>query len=435
MEDNTIIYQLALRSFTPEGTLKAAEKLLPHIASLNADIVYLCPVFKAENDEDRTTWSPRQIASGTDNPKNPYKMADYFNVDEEYGSNDDLKDFVNEAHKNGLKVLFDLVYLHCGRGAVFIKDNPDFVERNVDGTTALGETWPFARLNFNNPELRRYLIKNMEVLINEYKADGFRCDVGDGIPLDFWRESFEILKKIKPDLITLNEGSNKTYIKDAFDMGYAFEWRSKLTDAFIGKIPASDFKKYCLDESEKYGDDTKKLIRTIETHDTASDCGISRNEITMTARGVEAALAVTNTYVGVPFIWNGYEVCDNAENCMFSNRYYGRRSSINWSRGFTDDGIKRMKFVRDIHSLHHEYKSLSRGRLLWVDNSEPEQVISYMREYEDEKIMVIVNAKNQGVNFDADVNICKQNILLGAGVEIDDRHISMEAYGYMIVKL
>ena len=79
-----VIYQMALRSFTPEGTLKAAEKLLPHVASLGVDIVYLCPVFVAENDEDQSTWSQRQIASNTNNPKNPYKIADYFNVSIDY---------------------------------------------------------------------------------------------------------------------------------------------------------------------------------------------------------------------------------------------------------------------------------------------------------------------------------------------------------------
>lgn len=66
---NMIIYQMALRTFTPDGTLKAAQRLLPFVASLNVDVVYLCPVFKTGNDEDTATWSPRQRASNTNNPK------------------------------------------------------------------------------------------------------------------------------------------------------------------------------------------------------------------------------------------------------------------------------------------------------------------------------------------------------------------------------
>ena len=111
-------------------------------------------LYTTKTDEDRTTWSERQISFKTNNPKNPYKIADYFNVDEEYGTNEDLKEFVKEAHKNGLKVLFDLVYRHCGKNAVFIKDNPDFVLRNEDGNFFAEGEWSFARLNFKNKELR-----------------------------------------------------------------------------------------------------------------------------------------------------------------------------------------------------------------------------------------------------------------------------------------
>ena len=151
---NFIIYQLALRSFTPEGTLNAAKLLLPHVASLGVDIVYICPFCVADDDDEIATWSIRQIESKTGNPKNPYKIADYFNVDTEYGTNEDLKAFVKEAHNCGLKVLFDLVYLHCGKRAVFINEHPDFVVRNEDGTILLPDRWPFARLNFKCKELR-----------------------------------------------------------------------------------------------------------------------------------------------------------------------------------------------------------------------------------------------------------------------------------------
>lgn len=233
--ENMIIYQIALRTFTPEGTLKAAKDLLPHVASLGVDIVYVCPFYVAENDSNRETWSIRQIASDTNNPKNPYKMADYFNVDPEYGTNEDLKDFVDEAHKNGLLVMFDLVYLHCGKGAVFAKEHPDFVERNEDGTVRVPDRWPFARLNFESDELRKYLLKNMEMLMTEYKADCFRCDVGDSVPLDFWKNSFEYLKNINPNLFTLNEGIIPEYIENVFDMGYNFSWNSLMIDIFVIK--------------------------------------------------------------------------------------------------------------------------------------------------------------------------------------------------------
>lgn len=430
MREKTIIYQMALRTFTPEGTLTAAQKLLPHVASLNVDIVYLCPVFKADGDEDKATWSPRQIASNTNNPKNPYKMLDYFHVDEEYGSDADLKDFVQEAHRNGLAVLFDLVYLHCGKNAVFIKDNPGFVEQNEDGTPAIGAQWPFARLNFKNPDLRKYLFENMKMFVTQYDVDGFRCDVGDQVPLDFWQTSFQKLKEIKPGLITLNEGVALEYINGTFDMEYAFDWTNQLVEVFTGAAPALVFQDYCIAEKERYGDHTKKLIRTLDTHDTASDAGRDRNELTMTTRGVEAALVVTTTYEGVPFFWNGYEVCDNAENCMFSNRDFGRKSALNWSRGFTLEGIRRMAFVQKIHQLFHRCAPLHRGTLEWVKNSVPEAALTYLRTYEGEKVLVAVNTKNK--KTEVTIGLRPSETYLASGVDLRDTRLMMEPYGYLI---
>ena len=432
MKKNLIIYQMALRTFTAEGTLKAAQRLLPFVASLNVDIIYLCPVFKAGNDEDTATWSPRQLASNTNNPKNPYKISDYFNVDEEYGSNDDLKNFVEEAHRNGLKVLFDLVYLHCDKNAVFIKEHPEFVERNEGGTIAVGAEWPFARLNYKDSQLREYLLSNMETFVKEYQVDGFRCDVGDAIPLDFWDDSFKALKKINPDLITLNEGTSPESTKEVFNMEYGFLWNSMLVDVFSGKKTADELKNYCIQEQVKYGDGIHKIIRTIDTHDVASDCGVNRNELSMTSKGVEAALILNNTYCGVPFIWNGYEVCDNAENCMFSNRFYGKRSSINWSRGFTHEGIHRTDFVKKIHNLHHHIEPLYKGEIEWITNDMPKHIISYIKRTENSAAAVIVNTQNTPVNVNVDVNIGK--IYMKSDVVINKK-ITMGAYGYIIAEI
>ena len=106
------IYQLSLRVFTPEGTLRAAEKMLPMLADLGPKYIQLVALTKADDNEDRTYWSNRQIASGTNNPKNSYRMKDYFHVDEEYGTDEDFRGFIKAAHKLGLKIILDLVYLH-----------------------------------------------------------------------------------------------------------------------------------------------------------------------------------------------------------------------------------------------------------------------------------------------------------------------------------
>ena len=91
-----VMYQIAPRSFTDEGTLKAATEKLPHIADLGATVVYLLPIFLQDDDTRRETWSPRQKQSGANSPYNPYRIKDYNRIDPEYGTETDLHNFVKK---------------------------------------------------------------------------------------------------------------------------------------------------------------------------------------------------------------------------------------------------------------------------------------------------------------------------------------------------
>ena len=105
-----IIYQILIPLFTHEGTLDRARQMLPHIKSTGSNIVYLCPVVEIDDGTDRAFWSKRQKASNLNNPKNPYRLKDYFKIEPDYGTDADLKNFVDDAHKLGMRVILDLVY-------------------------------------------------------------------------------------------------------------------------------------------------------------------------------------------------------------------------------------------------------------------------------------------------------------------------------------
>ena len=86
-----------------------------------------------------------------------------------------------------MRVVYDIVYFHCGPKAELIGEHPDFVRRNPDGSVKIGD-WKFPELDYGNPGLREYMYGNMEYLVREYGFDGFRCDVEDLVPLSFWEE-------------------------------------------------------------------------------------------------------------------------------------------------------------------------------------------------------------------------------------------------------
>ena len=317
---------------------------------------------------------------------------------------------------------------------MFIKDHPDFVLRNEDGTTCVGAEWPFARLNFKNKELREYLYSNMETLISEYKADGFRCDVGDQIPLDFWEETFTKLKKKYPNIITLNEGCNNDYIVNTFDMCYDFGWYTLMTEIFARDESASEIKKTYESKLEYFGENINKLIKTIDTHDSVNDCETNRKEILMTSRGVEATLVVTDTIGGTPFLWNGYEVCDNAEISLFANRFHGKGNWINWSRGFTEDGIRRINFIRIIHGIYKNNEALYAGDVEWIDNCSPDEIVSYVKKTDNQKLFIAVNTKNKPMKAKINIDNSFKNILMESGVKMGE-HTEFEPYGYFIAQI
>lgn len=292
------IYQLSLRVFTPEGTLRAAEKMLPMLADLGPKYIQLVALTKADDNEDRTYWSNRQIASGTNNPKNSYRMKDYFHVDEEYGTDEDFRGFIKAAHKLGLKIILDLVYLHCGPEAVFMREHPEFVQRDADGKIKLTGDWAFPRFDYSNDEVREYLWSNMVYWVREFDVDGFRCDVGDAVPLDFWREGVRRAREVKNDLVMINEGKDVSYL-DVFDINYFYDGCFDTVQVAEGTLTAAAFRAKW-DACRNTLPAGRQMLHFTDNHDVASDNGEDRIEKVIGTAGVDALLVLDFMLDGVP---------------------------------------------------------------------------------------------------------------------------------------
>jgi len=420
-----VMYQIQPRAFTPEGTLNAATARLPGVAELGADIVYLCPVFVSDDDPDRQFWSPRQKASGMNNPRNPYRMKDYYHVDPEYGTDDDLKAFVAETHRLGMRVLLDMVYLHCGPKAVFIEEHPDFVERDKEGKIVYA-AWNFPKLNHANPELREYLWKNMEYWVKDFDADGFRCDVSDGIPLDFWETARDRLEKLRPDLCMLAEGRRREDQLKAFDLdyGWGFQWND------AAKFRARWEK--MRDERPRGG---ARFIRFIDNHDIANDAFHNRIEKAWGTRHVDAALVLIFTLDGVPFVYNGQEVADTARHSIFG------RSAIDWANGDTPPGKARFAFCRKLCAMRHAERALTHGEVVWLDNDQPDAVAAFLRRTADEEILSVVNLSKHAVKvrvtFREPARWSHDTLIAdGAEVNPDDGGpvVNLAGFGYLVAK-
>lgn len=300
------IYQIFLRAFTPEGTIAAAEKRLSEVADLGVKIVYLCPVAMSDRDMDQAYWSPRQIRSGCNNPCNPYRIADYTRIDPEYGSEEDLRSFIRSAHRLGLKVLLDLVYYHAG--PTFARAHPGFAKGQ-------GAEYRFPELDFTNPAVRAYLLENMQFYAFDLDADGFRCDMGDKVPLDFWKETAEAVRAVKPDLILLCEGipqQEDEAESGVFDLYYNWNWCQirhqalRTHEVAVDKIVDFMFTPY-------------PCVHYFENHDFANDSYEERIEKVVGPQGIDALLFTDFMLDGVPFLYNGVEDHDSARHSIFAN--------------------------------------------------------------------------------------------------------------------
>ena len=385
---NSVMYQVFLRAFTPGGTLRSAADMIPHLHRLGVDILYISPITEADDDMRQEFWSVRQRKSGLGNPQSPYRVKDYWKIDPEYGTEEDLKYFVNEAHCLGMKVLLDVVYYHCGPCAKLITEHPDFVTRDENGNVKSGE-WCFPALNFENPELREYLHKNLEYFVREFDVDGYRCDVSDMVPIDFWETGRRRLEKIKPDIIMLAEGSAKVNQNRAFDFNYTFSWR-QLYDVVSGES-ATRMPVLWQEYYDKLLPDTL-VARYTEHHDLANDRGPNRPERVLGPDAHNAMLFINLCLDGIPFIYNGQEIADTAMHSIWANRDHGANMIIDWSRAMTETGRKRFALLQRLIALRHTNPALTQGKVNWLKHDQEDHVLIFTRTIENgQRLLIAAN--------------------------------------------
>ena len=369
-----VVYQIQPRAFSPDGSLKGIEERLPYVRGLGVTTVYLCPVWKMDEGMDKAFWSERQVKSGFENPRNQYRIADFFHVDSEYGTDEDLKSLVRTAHKVGLRVLFDLVYFHCGPNAPILKSHPDFVFQNPDGTPKLGP-WRFPQFDFRVPALREFLMTNLIYLMAEFDCDGFRCDVGARIPTEFWCEARRRMDAFKPDSVLLCEGmdyANQTY---AFDANYG---RFPAGRLFADGGKGGSAKALVADWKTRAGKSSlgARFVNHYENHDFATDFR-PRREVQWTHDGVDQVLVWEFLLDGIPMLFNGNEFAEASDHSMFG------RTPLDWAARDTPAGRARAELVARLIKLRAEVPTLTalngQDGLAWLAVKHPAHVTAFVR--------------------------------------------------------
>ena len=326
------VYELFFKSLTPEGTVNAAAKYLPYLKSLGVNILWVMPIM--EN------------ASPINNRTGPgYNIKNFTKVAPEYGSNEDFKNFVRQAHLLGLKVVLDVTPNHTSYLHPFILDARQFGENSQfwnyyqhsfisHNTNGLGQSltpdgfvyysgFSSQLLNYNWSDIdaRTYMIEVYKWWVKEFDIDGYRFDVywgprrraanGAGNESEMGVPVRKALKKIKPDIFLLAEddgigvGTEVIYAdrNGGVDSGYDWVLYGSAVRPFTFETNGIDNLHNRLYNGNFYPGPNSFALRFLENHDEERIAfHYSSYEKTMP---VATALFTTP---GIPMVYSGQEV-------------------------------------------------------------------------------------------------------------------------------
>ena len=211
------IYPLGLTGAPKENSysepISRLNTLLPwisHIKEIGCNAIYIGPLFES-------------VGHG-------YETTDYKKLDSRLGTNEDLKNFVEECHKNGIRVILDGVFNHTGRDFFAFKDikenreisqykdwycNVNFWGNNSFNDGFSYENWGgydlLVKLNQRNPAVINYVCDVIRFWVKEFQIDGLRLDAADVMDFEYMKALRNVANEVKPDFWLMGEVIHGNY--------------------------------------------------------------------------------------------------------------------------------------------------------------------------------------------------------------------------------
>jgi glycosidase len=369
---DAVVYEVFPRAFSPEGTLAGVTARLDHVRELGATVVWLMPIHPIGLEKRKGTFG------------SPYSIRDFHAVNPDYGTPDDLKALVREAHARGLKVILDVVANHTSWDSVMMA-TPELYVRDAQGRVQPPNAdWTdVAKLDYANPKTRTHMIDMMAFWLRDHGVDGFRCDVAGLVPTDFWEEARPKLEAIRPDLFLLAEWSTPDLLAKAFDADYAWPFHAALNRVLSLGAPASEIRAAWEGERRNFPKGSLHL-RFSDNHDEKR--AIAR----FGEPAALAAQALVFTMDGLPLVYNGMEIGDTGES---GDPAIAERIPIFWP--IVERRPEFPKLYREMIALRRGHEALRRGDTVWVPSSAPERVVSFLRRAAGEDVLVTVNLSSR----------------------------------------
>ena len=367
--DNIAMYQVNPRVFASENSLNAVAARIDSIRDLGVNVMWVMPIY------------PIGIEKGKNSP---YCISDYKAIAPEFGTIDDFKHLTQVCHEHGMGMILDWVANHTAWDHPWVKEHPDWYTHDEKADTIIHprpwDWYDVADLNYDNKDMREAMIDAMKFWIVEVGIDGFRCDVADGVPADFWKDAIEQLRAAAGDrkIVMLAEGKRSdNFTVGGFDMNYGWDYKDELMKVWKG-APASNLIKADKAEYDSLPAGKVKLrFTTNHDHSTeATPCVEFTND-----RGAMAAYVASIFPHGGALIYGSQEV--------------GYPDPINFFHYVPVDWTAKpeiYKEYKELIELYNEHPALRKGTMTaWPDND----VFIFEKKDAEESFLVIVNVRNE----------------------------------------
>lgn len=371
------------------GTIRGITENVDYLTDLGVTCIYINPIFAACE-------------------YHKYDTLDYYCIDRNFGTNDDFKEMVAVLHANGIRVIIDGVFNHCGWKFFAFEDVVKNGEKSEYKDWFYGLTFPVIRpddpddypdyecfayerlmpkLNTENPSVREMLIGAGEYWIKEFDIDGWRLDVASEVNDDFWREFRKRIKAVKSDAFIIGEvwESAAHWMQgDMYDSVMNYDVR-KFSQYFFAKgaIDAETFNAGVTDMLLRYKKNlTFASLNLLDSHDVSRFLSVCDEDVNR----FKEAVAFQMMFIGIPSIFYGDEVgiSGNLE-CE-----YRRPMTFDTSSGL-------YSFYKELIAIRENKVSVRRGSFKTI--TAKDGLFAFEREFSGEKITVILNNSKESVSL------------------------------------
>ena len=403
------LYEVNLRSFSADATIEAFRKDLPRLESLGVGTIWFMPI------------QPVGVLNHAGKLGSPYAVADFKAFNPEFGTIDQFKATVDEAHRLGMHVIIDWVAGHTALDHPWITAHPDWYKHDAQGKLVhpMADWLDVAALDYSSTALRAEMLDSMAWWVTQTGIDGFRCDSAEFVPVDFWVQMRDVLRKIKP-VFLLAEGNNPELVKYAFDAAYAWYLPDNTKGIAKGTKSATDLMNFFKAEAGLLTGDGFRL-NYVTNHDVDGWEGTPKE---LLGDSVDAFTVLTFTAPGMPLIYNGQEAGLDQRLNFFEH------DPIKWH----DD--PKAALYQTLAELKRNNRALwdglGTGRLQFVAADCNASVLTFQREFSGDRVVVMLNLSSKPTEVPTPPGIEKMRVVLGERSSGKQGLMTLEPWSYHV---